>query len=279
MWIDDDVRGVSDVSFSVNGEEIGRLSDMGGSKMIQADDPRLKTAEGWVALDDYTDPTEGVGKGELPLVNLFGLLGDGVPYLPEQVKDFFQHENNRVAHTIAQFFINSLLRYDGILLRERTVAARLGVDMDKSADWAVLVNSIEDFSKYNGIFSEYHLRWWSYAIEDWWESTVSSDHLASLTSKERVEALKEYFGEIALVESTPTVGHTGSKFWYTCLFDQVPLDPTDAFKLVFTEKRDWQDNIYCSYNAIMSRKHKTEGFTLAGQDLERFRALRGWECD
>ena len=247
--------------------------------MIQADDPRLKTAEWWVALGDYTDPTEGVGKGELPLVNLFGLLGDGVPYLPEQVKDFFQHENNRVAHTIAQFFINSLLRYDGILLRERTVAARLGVDMDKSADWAVLVNSIEDFSKYKGIFSEYHLRWWSYAIEDWWESTVSSDHLASLTSKERVEALKEYFGEIALVESTPTVGHTGSKFWYTCLFDQVPLDPTDAFKLVFTEKRDWQDNIYCSYNAIMSRKHKTEGFTLAGQDLERFRALRGWECD
>jgi hypothetical protein len=32
MWIDDDVRGVSDVSFSVNGEEIGRLSDMGEAK-------------------------------------------------------------------------------------------------------------------------------------------------------------------------------------------------------------------------------------------------------
>jgi hypothetical protein len=32
MWIDDDVRGVSDVSFSANGEEIGRLSDMGEAK-------------------------------------------------------------------------------------------------------------------------------------------------------------------------------------------------------------------------------------------------------
>ena len=29
--------------------------------MIQADDPRLKTDEGWVALGDYTDPTEGGG--------------------------------------------------------------------------------------------------------------------------------------------------------------------------------------------------------------------------
>ena len=28
-WIDDDVRGVSDVSFSVNGYEVGRFSDMG----------------------------------------------------------------------------------------------------------------------------------------------------------------------------------------------------------------------------------------------------------
>ena len=32
MWIDDDVRGVSDVSFSVSGGEIGRLSDMGEAK-------------------------------------------------------------------------------------------------------------------------------------------------------------------------------------------------------------------------------------------------------
>ena len=31
-WIDDDVRGISDVSLSVNGYEIGRLSEIGEAK-------------------------------------------------------------------------------------------------------------------------------------------------------------------------------------------------------------------------------------------------------
>lgn len=208
------------------------------------------------------------------LLRLFGDLNGTVPYLPEQIKDFFLHKNNLIPHTIAQFFLNSVLRYDGILLKESSVAARLGIDLRRSSEWSVVADSLEEYCRYKGVFSGYHSRWWSYAIEDWWESNISSNHLASLSSEERVVALKEKFGLLDLVEAVPSHGHSGSKFWFTCLFDQVPLDPVDAFKLVFTEKRDWQDNIYCSYEAIMNRKHKAEGFTLAGQDLERFLILK-----
>jgi len=59
MWIDDDVRGVSDVSFSVNGKEVGRLSEEAKAEL------NLEPMTDWNVNEEY--------KALLKLSRKFGL--------------------------------------------------------------------------------------------------------------------------------------------------------------------------------------------------------------
>jgi len=67
MWIDDDVRGVSDVSFSVNGEEIGRLSEEAKAELT------LEPMTDWNGNEIADHPENEEYKALLKLSRKFGL--------------------------------------------------------------------------------------------------------------------------------------------------------------------------------------------------------------
>ena len=67
MWIDDDVRGISDVSFSVNGEEIGRLSEEAKAELT------LEPMTDWNGNEITDHPDNEEYKALLKLSRKFGL--------------------------------------------------------------------------------------------------------------------------------------------------------------------------------------------------------------
>jgi hypothetical protein len=67
MWIDDDVRGVGDVSFSVNGEKIGRLSEEAKAELT------IEPRTDWHGNEITDHPENEEYKALLKLSRKFGL--------------------------------------------------------------------------------------------------------------------------------------------------------------------------------------------------------------
>lgn len=199
----------------------------------------------------------------LPILNV---KKDNASIIPYPFYVFFDNKSNRKPHLISQFVLNSILRFNGPLIDFETVLARLGVS-DKSKDLAKLKQKLDKFS-YKGIYSASNPRWWFQLLTEWWLDKIDTRHPAPLTAFERTKLLRSKL-KLDLEPAEVPNGQNSASFWYSCPFTKQPLDPIDSFKVVFPEKREWQDDIYISYDAAKNRDYKRQGYSLDPTDKDR----------
>lgn len=200
------------------------------------------------------------------LDSIFSLHESDIGILPNQFTVFFENKSNRKPHIISQFIINSVLRFNGPLINKSTLLARLGVS-NKSKNIDQLLNKV-DYCKYRGIYSQTNNRWWTQLIYNWWISNIDNRHPSSFSAAERVSLLQKAL-KVNLDHAAISEGHSSNYFWNSCPFTDVPLDPIDSFKIIFPDKREWQDDIYISYNAAKNRNYKDSGYALDPLDKIR----------
>jgi len=160
-------------------------------------------------------------------------------------------------HNIAKFIISELLDKQGYLISELVLAARLGIDKDKSLDWTELLELLSA-SKYDGIFSDFWIRWWMPVIDSWWYSSVSHNkYLRSLSSTQRVDLIKEKTGLQNLSPIIKNEKCSSDSFWTICKGTNIPIDTVDG--LVISNQENlypWQDKEYVSIYEALEETNK-----------------------
>ncbi|AQY22630.1 PleD family two-component system response regulator [Riemerella anatipestifer] len=144
----------------------------------------------------------------------------------------------------SRFIDDNLIHAIGPLIGEDVLAARLGIDKEKSKDWANLLDMFQSF-KYKGILSDVNKRWWAEKLEDWWSFNFEINNLRRLSAKERVKLLNDKFS-FRLTTATKIDFSESDKFWAICKGFSTPLDPFDGIQIIKKDYKPWQEKEYYS---------------------------------
>lgn len=185
--------------------------------------------------------------------------------------------NFSVTYDFTHFVIKNFFHQTNPLINERTLAARLGIDLAKTPSeiWERFCASVLDDFRYKGLFSEGWKRWWAGGLVDWF-SHISGEKLAFLNAENRVKILQAKTGFQELVPASPLKFCTSSEFWSICEGYKVPIDPLEAFKIHTTaDLKPWQESKVISLLAILER----EGFVDRGlkphhSEMERIEFIK-----
>jgi hypothetical protein len=157
-------------------------------------------------------------------------------------------------HAVVSAIYSTLVRSAGMLVTEKMLLTRLGIDQSTSADWENLKPRFDN-CLYKGIFST-KKRWWFSSIEDWWFS-ISPENpiLQSLDVNERVEILKQKTNLMGLKPITLSYkGNQSSHLWINCVATDVPLDPYDALRARDPDLKPWEQPKYLDLLAVLEGK-------------------------
>lgn len=179
-------------------------------------------------------------------------------------------------HVAAGTFVRSFLLPSGLLIDERLLAVRLGVNREASGEqWFDLLESLP--FAYGGVGSDAFKRWWARGLDDWWYSTVGEDEpLSSLDAESRVKLLGERAGCKNLISLSMPQGSAGTKPWRHCSLSLeedpprfVPLDPTESVRLTGrVDLPPWVDPAYAALGPALQARHD---FRRNRSDLDRLR--------
>lgn len=164
----------------------------------------------------------------------------------------------RPPHLISNFIIKEVLEKSGFLIDEKLLAARLGIDMEKSASWPSVLEAINS-SLYKGVFCAGWTRWWMHIVEDVLKALGLVDDLRTMPGPNRVEFFQNVLGITELVPSTPLEYAKSLMFWNIDQGTGYPIDVTDG--LLIQNQDDlypWQDRQYVSYLAALQRINSDE---------------------
>lgn len=165
------------------------------------------------------------------------------------------------AHVFARSILRNLIFGNGPLIDERTLAARLGIDIEASADWPKLLEKFAKQAKYTGVFGGAWPRWWMHKIVEAWVALPDGNNLQRLEATQRVATLKKQLRLPRLEAAKPIAKGYDQRYWYVCKFLKAPIAAAEAVQL-FVDRREWQDGIYASVQAILDRRHKADGYEL-----------------
>jgi len=181
---------------------------------------------------------------------------------------FLTGENTSVSE-ISQYIFNEIITKSGILINENILAARLGIDIEKSENWEQLLVLLKDY-EYSGIFNKPLKRWWFSDILEWWNNNFPDAILIRLDASQRVKLIIDKFNLGRIVAAKAIAKATSTKFWTVCQAYQKPLDPKDGFLIDENQFKPWQDNRYISLESILERDAKEKGFVIHPEEKERF---------
>lgn len=162
-------------------------------------------------------------------------------------------------YDIAHFVIKELFHHPGILIKERLVASRLGIDIEKSGEgWNELKSNILEKFKFTGLFSDGWERWWSDKIIDFFKD-ISGKRLSILDASERVAILKDKLNIQTLVAAKPIKYCTSTQFWTVCEGMKQPLDPLEGLRVYESvDLKPWQDPKFISFYAAEEERINRE---------------------
>lgn len=188
----------------------------------------------------------------------------------------FKSEKNIPTSEYAHFVIKSLFHHPGILIKERVLAARLGVDIEKSGEsWKKLRDNYFVKTQYRGAFSDGWCRYWSDHIISTFKEISQGGRLAMLTANERVEILKNTTKIEGLIAAEPIEYCKSSLFWTTCEGLKLPLDPNEGYKVYESlELKPWQEPKYLSFSAINSGRFSSKGLNPQSSELNRIELFK-----
>jgi CheY-like chemotaxis protein len=166
------------------------------------------------------------------------------------------------------------LENPGLLIDDRLLAARLGVDLWRSEGSAALINELSP-AAYNGVGAEFYRRWWARALELWWADTLEVEEpLAAYTIAERVGILADTFPDLAPL--TMPAESPGNRPWRLCTLTLektggfIPVDP--EYGVPYRPRSplpDWLDPTYAALGPAI--KH-AEDPRLDREELARQKA-------
>ena len=187
---------------------------------------------------------------------------------------FIRFKANLSVHEFAIYFLNEIIQKSGILIDEKILAARFGVDISNSPDWENLKKMIKQ-TKYKGIYCEAWDRWWMFKINDWWEKKIKAPKsLASFDANKRVEYIKAKTKLKKIKAANPIKYCKSNRYWTICKALKKPLDPLEGFRILEEEPDPWQDISYISLDAILERKHISAEIKIHPLEKERLLATK-----
>jgi hypothetical protein len=153
------------------------------------------------------------------------------------------------SHETARFILNELIDYQGILINEDVLAARLGIDINNSKGWEHIKEKLNK-AKYKGVFGDAWETWWWVKVEKWWENNFPDDNLAFTSAKNRIELLSSLnFKNIVAAEKLQYA--ISDEFWTVCEVLKKPIDISDGFMNNKEISYPWQERDYISKQAIL----------------------------
>lgn len=185
-------------------------------------------------------------------IDFNNLLGRNYNDIDKRILSRFINEENPPIHEIARYIFKGIVKPVGILINENTLAARLGIDKEKSDDWNNLLKQNFNKAKYTGVFVEGWTRWWNDWVIDIFEE-LTNENLPSLTAEERVELLKKTTKLNNLTAAKPLEFFNSQYFWNVCELTGKPVDPFEAYKIDNKiEPLPWQDYKYVSLYGMVA---------------------------
>lgn len=183
--------------------------------------------------------------------------------------------DKQTIHEKARLLYQELFKDSEILIEEKLLAIRLGIDLEKSSSlcWTQLKSEL-DFTLYSGIYHKIASRWWLSLLLEWWSENFVNP-LQVLSAHERVEKLKSKFSVEGLVPIEKPSHHRYDSYWYACYLSGTPLDPVDAFKVIETPRYSWQSPRYISNKHVNNPERDTQKIKslLSGSELRRFNKI------
>lgn len=176
-------------------------------------------------------------------------------------------------HDKAQFILKNIIFTTGPLINEYILAARLGIDIERSSDWEKFKDDFFVSAKFTGVFHEGWDRWWMTEVDDIFYKYTGS-YLSYYNATERVKLIKEKICDYNLVEATVIDSFCKSnRFWTICEFSKKPLDSMDGFRLN-KEIQAWQEYEYISPLNAMKGKYTRMKKSIHPTDINRLDDLR-----
>jgi len=220
-------------------------------------------------VDGYHTITEYCKKTKRKPINLFNLNSEyDFLFDDERLVEELPSDPLLPVYNYAKFILDQLIQPPGILINDRYLAARLGIDIEKSKDWTKLVNQYLEKFIYRGPFYNGWFRWWNKLVEKWWLSFPGCPgHLQNVPAKERVTYLTSQTKLENLVAAEPEENDS-SYFWVACQATGEPLDPPDGFMIKSKPKHPWQEKLYVSKK--VAREGLPDGMKIDPLELDRY---------
>ena len=187
---------------------------------------------------------------------------------------FTDIESRYPIHEYSQHFLKEVIRKPGPLVQEKLLAARLGVDIERSIDWGDLISKFFGESKYTGVFSDAWDRWWMDLVLERFK-LLTGKRLASLNAQQRVSSLIDATNLKKITPAEPIDKSVSSTFWTICEYFKKPLDPLEGFKIHYIkEPKPWQDQMYLSFEAAAERLGLKDGLKVNTREAERLALMK-----
>ena len=206
----------------------------------------------------------------------FGTAGEASSLDPRILEQFDYPALKRPVHEYAGFIIHHLLDVTGPLIDQSVLAARLGLDIEKSSDAQALFEGAFLQAKYTGPFDDGWSRWWAFRVEEIWNNLGSpAGSLRSLRAEERINHLKDVTGLRGLRAAAPLHPEYSTRYWTVCWKLKKPLDPHDGLLVNDDRSHPWQDERFVSFEAFEQRLVKRQDIDpIDRARLERMKADR-----
>lgn len=175
------------------------------------------------------------------------------------------------ANKIVSFVLKDLFTHNGPLICERTLAARLGVDIDSCKKaWESLINKFFVEAKYSGILSDIDNYYWNDLCIKVFKSLANDKGPAAMGAKKRVDILKKTTDLSGLKAAQPIDLCHSDFFWTVCEGYGKPLDPTEGYMIMEENNlKSWQEPLFSSLsafeNGVLDEKH----IKLTPSEIER----------
>lgn len=163
----------------------------------------------------------------------------------------------------SHFLFNYFVRSTGSLIDDAVLAARFGIDKEKSGEaWKTLKKMLKDEGcQYQGIMHKAYPKWWMQRVKAWWEMAVPEMRsFRYVSAEERVEMLNKKTG-LVFVAAAPIEEDMSHEYWNVCVATGEPIDPADGYICNRRFKREWEENDYVSLKGALEHPNYQENLS------------------
>lgn len=209
--------------------------------------------------------------------DIMNLEDDGSSRIDSFISDFnIVIKQSHTTSSLVKFIINEILNRDCVLISEKLLACRLGIDIEKTPEaWASLKEQLSS-AKYNGVLSDGWERWWMHKVEIWWTSLIEDiDDLQYLSANRKIDIISKKTGIAGIYTPDNIQKCTHRDFWTLCAGLNRPLSILDGIVIANQDNLySWQDVRYVSIECALTGKNKFIWTDIASYEKLRFEELQ-----